>query len=616
MAGRKGVDAIVTVILLILLVIAVVAATWYFISRMQGDLFRSAEEGAEGQAEATGTMLTIDSAYSRDVYIRNIGKSTIKRFDLFINEEKVVLTSSPQNLAPGQSEVLTSSFEIKKGDWVKVVGSGGVYATYLVERSRAGRCGNLKCEFPADESCVSCQEDCGRCADGLAGAMYPTNAKLGNDVAVELLVTAKLQPESATAVLQLPNRTVELLPMQDYGGVWRVNRTTDAVGVYSAYVRVKERKGPYLPDVRAGFASTAEWGSPDWKARRAIFASETAGFERDDEYVRYNYTGLLLATGSCGEIKMTDQFGSPLPFQIASGGSGWCEVIAPFDAKDSLDEQVLGYIYYDNPKGTAAPVSQDVLPFNPAAGCMENSRMKLCFGTAAGDGAITFLSTDIVGKDANLLATHTRDSGYFRSGIQPEVDYSEGLDLIWCSNYTPEGAPQVLETGPVYQLVEYSFSTTCSGRKYGYTEQVEIHGGKNEYSLLLRADTPLLIGKWAPTKILGISWDPNALVLTPDGTTCNGDVCFHWSDIIRSPSNIGVGVTPYFVSEYVVYTSLAPPNSYSVNGGVQIPADTELFRTKTYFATRDDIFMVANYLSSTIRNRLESSVALGDEERE
>ncbi|MFH0961620.1 MAG: hypothetical protein V1820_02975 [archaeon] len=611
--GRRGIDAILTTILLVLLVIASVGGAWFFFSKMQGKFQSSGEGSAEEQIETTGGMLSIDSAYSREVYIRNVGRTTLRTFDLYLNEEKLFLTTRPEPLTSGQSGILKIAIELKKGDWVKVISDKSVIASYKVERTKTARCGNLRCEFPSEESCTSCPEDCGYCTDFVSARMYPKNTQVGGTLTIELSLEAKMLVESAIARMSLPNRTVEEIPMRNAGGLWSVTRVSDQTGLYVADVRVKEKNGPFLPDVRAGISSTSGWGSNDWKRRKAIMASEGVGFERVFEYVRANFTGLVLSSGSCREVKITDIFGNPRPSQVIDGGSDWCEMIAPLDALEGVSDQIIGFIYYDNPSPPGPGAPTDLLPFDNSTKCAESGNLRLCFG-GADDGGMRSLSSSIVGKDTNLLSAHTRDSKYYRSGIQPQMDYPIGLDLLWCSNYTSIGSPEIIVGGGLYQRVRYDLGVTCSGTEYNYRIFLDFYSNKSFYDFSAQTLSEIETGKGGESVLFAPNWNMDAVYFTQEGTTCSGDACFYWSDLLKSPADLGIGATPIENSQYVLFESLTPPHTYKVPEGSSIPPGELLYRVRTFLATRDDIFFNAISVPPIARNPISSSVYLGEEE--
>jgi hypothetical protein len=612
--SRKAIDAVMSVILLILLVITFTAAAWYFINRTQGGMQSSTEENTQRQEEIMSSSLSIDSAYAKEIYVRNIGSTTLKTFDFYVNEEKIQLASPPQKLLPGETQILYSTMDVKKGDWIKIASDYGIIINYRVERTKTGRCGNGRCDFPSEESCVSCSSECGRCEDGVAVRTYPKNLRLNQQINIEAVITAKFTPEFVVARMNLPNGTTEEIPLIQSGNTWTATRTADQIGVYLTIIRTKEQNGPFLPDFGAGMVSTADWGSPDWRNRKPIFSSEAVGYSRKSEYMIETYQGLTLATGSCNEIKITDSLGKQMPHQVISGGSGQCEVAATFNAMADISNQVIGYIYYNNAVSTAPVLPSDLLPYDAAAGCLENTGVKLCLGKTPNDGGIMFLSSELTGKGLNLLQTHTADSKLFRSGIQPQVDYKEGFDMLWCSNYTPLGPPVLKVSGPIYQKVEYPFGTNCAGTDYQYRYTVEMFAGESTYQLQVDAITPISMTQNGGTVIPSVNWNPAVIIMTSDGVTCTGERCFHWTDLYRSPQQMGIGAVMIKAAPNTMYGTLSPPNSFLISDAQDIPADTMISKTKTLFSNRDDIYGEIEVQNAVIRSPLSAYFRLGDEE--
>lgn len=613
-SGRKGVDAILATILLVLLVIASVGGAWLFFGKMQGKFQGAGENQAEEQISRTGGAMSIDSAYSREIYIRNIGQGILKTFDVYLNSEKIDILSRPEPISAGQAGILRVSIELKKGDWVRVVADKGTTAEYKVEKTRTARCGNGRCEFPTEESCTTCPEDCGHCTDYISASANPKNLKLGNPMTIELSMAANLVPESVVAKITLPNRTIEDVPMSSSGNVWRATRISDQTGAYLSVVRVKEKNGPFLPDFRAGITSTSEWGSPAWRRRKPIFASELAGFSRVYEYFRANYTGLVLASGNCNEVKITDSFGTERPRQVLSGGADWCEVLAPLDGSEGVSEQIVGYVYYDNSNPPANSLATDLVPFNPTTRCLENDKGRLCFG-GAGEGGISFLSSSIIGKDTNLLTKHTPESKYYRTGIQPQMNYREGFDILWCGNYTLKREPIVRVSGPLYQLVEYSFSTTCQGgSEYVFTAQVGLYANESFYDFRAIAENEIGTGKNGISRLFYPNWDTDIVKFTAEGTACDDDSCYHWTDIVNSPRQLGVGTVLTSSSSGVVFGSILPPASVEVPEDTEILGGTDIFSARFLFSERDEIFSEMSGFEFWTKSPLHANFLLGEEE--
>ncbi len=612
--GRKGVDAILTTILLVLLVISSVGGAWLFFGKMQGKFQGAGDSQADEQISRTGGALSIDSAYSKEVYVRNIGQGVLRNFDVYLNSEKIDILSRPEPISAGQAGILRVSIELKRGDWIRVVADRGTIAEYRVEKTKTSRCGNYRCEFPGDESCTTCPEDCGYCTDYISASVHPKNIELGSPMTVKLSMTASLVPESVVARITLPNRTTEEVPMSLSGGVWTARKQSDQNGVYLSVVRVKEKNGPFLPDFQAGTVSTSSWGDTAWRNRRPIFASEVAGFSRNKEYFRANYTGLVLPSGNCNEVKITDSFGELRARQVVSGGADWCEIISPLDATEGILEQVVGYIYYNNPSPPPIPYAGDVLDFNHASRCMENSKIKLCFG-GAGEGGISFLSSDISGKEKNLLTSHTKESAYYRSGIQPQMNYKEGFDLLWCGNYTLSRPPVVRIGGPLYQVVDYSLSATCrGGRTYEFRTSVSFYSNKSFYDFSVVPEVDIETGKNGESVLFAPNWNTDELKLTSEGASCDDQSCYHWTDIISSPLQLGIGAVLLEGSQHVVFGSIAPPHSVAIPEETTIFAGENIYSARAFISERDNIFFEMNSLKSEAKSPLHAYFFLGEEE--
>jgi hypothetical protein len=614
-AGRRSIDAIMSVILLILLVLAFFAGTWFFVTRTQRQMEASGEAGAERRTTEAGTLISIDSVYGRNVYVRNQGGTTLMNFTVFVNGEGAPVTSQSGVLSPGDAVILTIPFEMKKGDSVKVTSEYGAIAQYSVERSRTARCGNGICEFPDEESCTKCAEDCGMCLLKISARSYPMALKLGQTMNFEVIITAAIIPETVQMKVLLPNGSEDRVTLaKATGTTWTGTRSADQNGVYVMTAQIREKDGPQLPDVSGGVISTAAWWNPAWRNRRPILASEYLGTARSQEYVAINYTDLALATGACREMRLTNLLGVVLPYQVLESTPTSCYVMAAFDAVAYLDNQVIGYVYYNNPAPPAPDFSTDLKPFNEATGCLENDRLRLCLGKLANDGGIMWLSSELTGKENNLLKTHSKDTKYYRSGIQPQMDYREGFDILWCTNYTPIDQPKVIVDGPVYQKLNYSFGTVCEGTPYNYNYTIGMYANKSGYDFELGSLTPLFLTPSEDSFLAGASWNPAVIAMTKEGAYCSPDSCYLWSDLYSSPQNLGIGSVSYGTTPYAVSGSLTPPGGITMRGTLQVPEPISVIKVRNVFSSRESVFAATNAQITERNSPLAQTVRLGEEE--
>ncbi len=615
--ARRAVEAIMSVILIILLVLAFSGGTWYYITKTQNQMQAAGAKGTEQRTGEAGTLFAVDSVFGKNIYVRNLGTTVLKNFTVFVNGEGVKAYQSSETMSPGESIILSIPFDMKKNDNVKITSEFGSVATFIVERSKTLRCGNNICEFPVEESCVRCPDDCGNCLDRITARSRPTTLKLGQNMTFEITITANLVPGLVQMKVMLPNGSMELDTLGKISeNTWSAPRTADQNGVYVMMTQIKEKDGPYLPELAGGAVSTAAWWNPAWRTRRPLFSNEEMGAKREFEYTFFNFTGLTLATGSCNELRFTNQLGVPIYHQVLAGGSDWCYVVAPFDAIPYIDNQVIGYVYYNNPAATAPNFVTDLLPFNAGTGCMENGDLRLCLGKAPGDGGITYLSSEITGKANNLLQVHSRDTKYYRTGIQPQVDYREGLDLLWCSNYTVLGGPQVLTTGAVYQQVNYTFGTTCEGTPYAYRYTIGMYANRSGYDFGIDTLTPIFFTPSGESLIAAANWDPSMVSMTKEGTVCAPDNCYIWSDIYSSPQSLGVGTILYSGNPYSGTGTLLAPGTVMIKGVSVMPDPVTIIVAKTIVEVRDTIFEKTMTELITKNGPLSGKAYLGEEETE
>jgi len=95
------------------------------------------------------------------------------------------------------------------------------------------------------------------------------------------------------------------------------------------------------------------WWNQSWMHRRMIILNETVGSDRTNEPVDLNVSGLVLFTDNCSrELRMTNQSGGEIPFQVISSSDGaslsqwskWCRIV--FLANQSANTAATYYAYY------------------------------------------------------------------------------------------------------------------------------------------------------------------------------------------------------------------------------------------------------------------------------
>ncbi len=608
---------IMAIAMMFLIVIVVVGVMYAFTSRIQRDVQEGGKEQTDIYVERTATAIAVEGARGNQIYVRNSGKGTLRNFTVYVNGEIMVLDPhrSSTYLKEGETGTLVMTMRaVVEPDVIKVVSNFGARDSYVVRREEEGPSVDNPEVFDIP----------------IVPRLWNISIMPGETfvVTADMDARASRSPIMETVLeVELPDGTIDegtvgrLINGTAFLGTWEwVFDNTALEGQYRFTVfatnAVNTRAIVEKPqDTLEGFAY--DWWNPSWRTRKAIVLSATRNFwspvshPRTNEPVWLTLDGMTIASGTCSQnLRLISPAGEQMAFQIYDGGSdpssGRCEIITQFNGSRDDYDNILAYAYFNPGSALSPPVYPSDL--TSSGNCYENSRLKLCLGTGD-EAAITYIGTDVVGKEINLLSERERDDKYYSLGVQPSMHYWEGFDTYWCTNYTVDSGPTLLSNGPVAKVVRYDFSTVCEGTTYSYRYVLYFYSYLDWYEIDVLNLNNISFFKDATGKSLFVKtkWDKDLVELVPNEGWCTARKCSYWGT--ANGTDLGVGVVTKFCSHteeasrlhYVL--SLIPTNAADVSDKVEM--EPGRLTTRTVFTSGGAITERNEKMSEMTRSPIE-----------
>ncbi len=104
--------------------------------------------------------------------------------------------------------------------------------------------------------------------------------------------------------------------------------------------------------------TTYTWWNISWRRRKPIYLTNPQSFDRTNEIVLVNISGFNGTITNCYQIRIVSITGKEVPFTVVSGdNTNWCQIKFLANISASATNQLLYFVYYDNPTSPLASYS-------------------------------------------------------------------------------------------------------------------------------------------------------------------------------------------------------------------------------------------------------------------
>ncbi|MEM7819810.1 MAG: archaellin/type IV pilin N-terminal domain-containing protein [Candidatus Aenigmatarchaeota archaeon] len=127
----KGITPVIAIILLLLITISMVGFAFVWFSRVSTTITNQTETAIVTQQQQMAKKVSIDSASTTQLSIRNVGSATISTTEIavYVAGSRITPTWSSNSVAPGAVIYTTGNYACTAGQKVRVTAPGSVDET-------------------------------------------------------------------------------------------------------------------------------------------------------------------------------------------------------------------------------------------------------------------------------------------------------------------------------------------------------------------------------------------------------------------------------------------------------------------------------------------------------